>query len=65
MYCIIHQYCDKAVDNGHCPVYFSEGVAWRNARTEVHPCVFAKLPEQKKRTAATKAINPIKKSKKG
>jgi len=60
MYCIIHSYCPKAVENGHCSVYSEAGVAWRNHRGG--QCDFATLPEAKT-VAPVKKINALKASK--
>jgi hypothetical protein len=62
MFCILHQYCPKAGDNGHCTVY--EDVRWRNRRGGF--CSIATTPEQKLDMAKhgkKKVINALKESK--
>jgi hypothetical protein len=60
-FCIVHSYCPKAVGNGHCPVYSSAGVAWRNRRGG--ECAFADLPEKKFNKKSFKVKNALKASK--
>lgn len=61
MFCIVHNYCPKAADNGHCSVFYAEGVAWRNHRGG--KCAFANLPEAKFERKAFKVKNALKASK--
>jgi hypothetical protein len=59
MFCIVHNYCPKAAENGHCSVYAD--VAWRNRRGGC--CSFPVLPEAKFAVKTVKATNALKASK--